>query len=108
MHDYAAPVAGAVLEVGFKAMNRQKATEVLKRHNEWRRHDGDDPMELPDSPSDIGLAIDAVVGRCRWVQKDPDPNVFYTGCNNAHRFEDGGIDDNIFDFCPYCGGEIDG
>ena len=87
-------------------MTRQQANKILRRHNEWRRRDGDEPMELPDSPTDIGLAIDAVVGRCEWTIDDPDYGVWDAACGNQHRFEDGGIEDNIFEFCPYCGGEI--
>ena len=88
-------------------MNRNEAIEVLKRHNKWRRHDADEPMPIPDSPTNIGLAIDAVAVSCKWKLNDPDYGVWDTGCGNEHQFYDGGIDDNSYEYCPYCGGEVD-
>lgn len=31
---------------------------------------------------------------------------WHTGCGNAHQFGDGGIHDNKYSHCPYCGGGI--
>ena len=57
-------------------MNRKDANEILKRHNVWRRCDPDEPMDMLDSATDTGPAIDAVVGRCKWNIDDPDYGVW--------------------------------
>lgn len=42
-------------------MTNEKAVEILKDMNEWRRHDDDTPRELPHSPKDFGKAIDYAI-----------------------------------------------
>lgn len=39
-------------------MTLERACEILKLHNDWRR--GDDSLEMP-SPKDLGIAIDTVL-----------------------------------------------
>ena len=41
---------------------------------------------------------------CLW-EIDED-GCFETGCDEKHMFIEGGIQDNRYKFCPYCGGEI--
>ena len=43
--------------------------------------------------------------QCEWTYND---EYFHwqTGCDNAHQFGDGGIKENSFTHCPYCGGGI--
>jgi hypothetical protein len=45
---------------------------------------------------------------CVWVDDswEYDATVFDTGCNNRHKFIVGGIVDNDYKFCPYCGKRI--
>lgn len=42
-------------------MNIEKAIEILKKHNEWRRYDGLSLEKDMQSPKDIGIAIDTIV-----------------------------------------------
>jgi predicted nuclease with TOPRIM domain len=46
---------------------------------------------------------------CEWIQcEDPNGDTFYdTKCGQAHYFGNGNIADNHYQFCPFCGGEID-
>lgn len=40
----------------------QKAIKILKKHNEWRRYDGDvDKAPEMQKPRDIGIAIDVIL-----------------------------------------------
>ena len=43
--------------------------------------------------------------QCEWTYKD---EYFHwqTSCDNAYQFTDGGIKENSFTHCPYCGGGI--
>ena len=43
--------------------------------------------------------------QCEWTYND---EYFHwnTGCGNAYQFTDGGIKENSFTHCPYCGGGI--
>lgn len=39
---------------------------------------------------------------CFWMHDDPEG--WNTGCDNKHVFFDGGPKENLYTFCPYCGG----
>lgn len=39
-------------------MNIKEAVDVLRRHNEWRRYDGEGIAPMQESPREIGVAID--------------------------------------------------
>jgi hypothetical protein len=41
-------------------MTPTESAAILRQHNAWRRHDGDEPMEM-QSPRLIGEAIDVAV-----------------------------------------------
>lgn len=48
---------------------------------------------------------------CNWTREnygefEMSP-IFYTSCSNSFEFTFGGIQDNNFNFCPYCGGQIE-
>lgn len=45
------------------------------------------------------------IGKCEWIC-DNDEGIHDTGCNNAHCFEAGGIEENKYAYCPYCGKQI--
>jgi len=42
---------------------------------------------------------------CKWEVNDD--GVWLTYCNNAHEFINGDPDENGFNYCPYCGKEIE-
>lgn len=42
---------------------------------------------------------------CKWIEDEN--GTWTTECGHDHVFPEGGPLDNQFDFCPYCGGEID-
>jgi DNA-directed RNA polymerase subunit RPC12/RpoP len=42
---------------------------------------------------------------CVWLY-DKEIDAYGTNCGNAHAFEAGGISENDFIFCPYCGKKI--
>lgn len=45
---------------------------------------------------------------CEWeYDEDYDDNVWNTECDNQHYFEEGGIKENSYKFCPYCGKKIE-
>ena len=41
---------------------------------------------------------------CEWTPDSDD--TWNTGCRKYFTFSDGGIADNRFEFCPFCGGAI--
>jgi len=41
---------------------------------------------------------------CEWEQDGEDH--YQTACRKAFEFSDGGVADNGFEFCPFCGGAI--
>lgn len=43
---------------------------------------------------------------CEWVLYDDDHGLWETECVNVHAFTEGGVLENDYKFCPYCGGEI--
>lgn len=42
-------------------MTNEQAAQILRDHNKWRRHDSDEPMPMPNSPTILGQAIDVAV-----------------------------------------------
>ena len=42
---------------------------------------------------------------CEW--RDIGCGIWDAGCENQHRFEEGGPADNLHEFCPYCGGRLE-
>jgi hypothetical protein len=42
---------------------------------------------------------------CAWTEDEDD--TWETECGHAFTFIDGGVSDNSFSFCPFCGGKID-
>jgi len=49
------------------------------------------------------------MSQCVWEQEtdfDDGEGTFETSCDNAFVFNEGGIYENDFKFCPYCGGAI--
>lgn len=42
---------------------------------------------------------------CKWTE-DSDGN-WATGCDNLHCFMTGGVEENDYEYCPYCGLLID-
>ena len=46
---------------------------------------------------------------CKWHKPHPEyEDVYYeTSCKHSFMFNDGGVEDNGFDYCPYCGEEIE-
>jgi hypothetical protein len=44
-------------------------------------------------------------GTCEWRPAEFDG--FHTGCDTAFQFTNGGIKDNDFTFCPFCGRKIE-
>lgn len=47
--------------------------------------------------------------KCRWLQEEaPDGDSYHhTSCDNYPYFIEGGIKDNRYKYCPYCGKEIE-
>ena len=45
---------------------------------------------------------------CPWhEEEDPSGAIYYvTECENAFQFTEGGVEENHFEYCPYCGGAI--
>lgn len=48
---------------------------------------------------------------CEWVDDNPDDIdgcdiSLSTACGHAFVFNEGGVQDNFFNFCPYCGKQI--
>jgi hypothetical protein len=44
---------------------------------------------------------------CQWIHLDGmDEEYWLTECGNDFQFITGGVEDNGFQFCPYCGGEL--
>ena len=41
---------------------------------------------------------------CTWKQDED--GLWNTGCDNAFFFDTGGVADNEFKYCPYCGNKI--
>ena len=41
-----------------------------------------------------------------WCTEDSDTPYQETGCDHTFVFTEGGIAENDFKFCPYCGGDI--
>jgi hypothetical protein len=59
-----------------------------------------------------------MMNKCKWEKEvvyggysddfnDDNDVVWKTSCGNTHTFEEGGVVDNLYRFCPYCGGDID-
>ena len=47
------------------------------------------------------------MGKCKWTYNlEDDYDVYRTTCGNKFYFNAGGITDNKFKYCPYCGREI--
>jgi len=46
---------------------------------------------------------------CMWSfdKSEDDTRCYDTSCGSGHMFIDGGIEDNDYKFCPYCGKEIE-
>jgi len=58
---------------------------------------------------DAEQLIDRMDGVCTWKQQDPweyGDGTHTTSCNEMHAFTDGGVADNHYKFCPYCGKRI--
>lgn len=57
----------------------------------------------------LNLRIDEIKGgeeamtNCTWVADYNEEGVYDTSCDNRHEFIAGGIVDNNYKFCPYCG-----
>lgn len=50
------------------------------------------------------------VKKCQWSVMKPEYEMsgnYDTSCGNAQTFIDGGIAENNYKFCPYCGDEIE-
>jgi uncharacterized Zn-finger protein len=43
-------------------------------------------------------------GMCTW--KEDEDGHWWTDCKHIHSFFDGGVDDNEYLYCPYCGAVI--
>ena len=44
---------------------------------------------------------------CKWTKtKHADTTYYKTVCGNTFVFNNGGPTDNMFKYCPYCGGKI--
>lgn len=45
---------------------------------------------------------------CEWSpeDKDGDGNTWQTACNKWFDFESDGPEENAFQFCPFCGGDL--
>ena len=50
----------------------------------------------------IVKSIEGLESHCLWLI-DCDSDIWETGCGNSFVFEDGGTEENNFEFCPYCG-----
>ena len=46
---------------GFTVMKLKQAVQILKEHNEWRRHDGGIILNQSIESKYLGIAIDVVV-----------------------------------------------
>jgi len=46
---------------------------------------------------------------CTWTfdESEFEHGVYHTSCKNAFFFEEGGIKENSFVYCPYCGGILE-
>ena len=53
----------------------------------------------------------AMGNTCAWTKEGPhygsDIEYYETGCHHTFIFTDGGTIENGFNYCPFCGGEID-
>lgn len=61
---------------------------------------------------DIGICSSCKEGSyfsiyCTWEQQGIDHDYWETSCNNAHSFIDGDVQENQYQYCPYCGNKID-
>lgn len=46
--------------------------------------------------------------KCEWVHEASWDRDFYdTSCDNGHEFIVGGVKDNFYKYCPYCGKVIE-
>jgi hypothetical protein len=43
---------------------------------------------------------------CVWAQDYDEDSVYDTSCDNRHEFITGGVTENNYVFCPYCGKKI--
>ena len=50
--------------------------------------------------------LDRLTQPCAWFY-DEEHDKFDTGCQHEFAFADGGIEDNEFKHCPFCGGPIE-
>ena len=45
-----------------------------------------------------------LAGTCNWLfENDENTMAYKTDCDNLFQFTNGGVDENHFKFCPYCG-----
>lgn len=45
--------------------------------------------------------------KCHWTPPD-DQDLIETECGESFTFNDGGIEENHFKYCPFCGREVEG
>jgi len=43
------------------------------------------------------------MNECDWTIHDCDGNIYETDCGQLHYFSDGGVEENKYKYCPYCG-----
>jgi hypothetical protein len=67
--------------------------------------DGSFLVEQPNTVGDIADAVMRLVEKnCTWTPDGDD--AWNTGCKMVFNFSDGGVAENGFEFCPFCGGAI--
>lgn len=65
---------------------------------------GDGYLYQRDADRFAGWSIARAKNACEW--KPDDDGTFWTGCDQAFVFNEGGPKDNDMKFCPYCGAEL--
>ena len=56
---------------------------------------------------EVARLRDVATAQCQWTDMGDDFGGWETGCGEAFTFAADGIEENGFNFCPYCGGRID-
>ena len=83
-----------------------KAIEILKEINENGSVNLRNLQEIPQAIAELQELTQEK--SCVWTdENDGYFDGYKTACGQIQYFDNGGISDNKYKFCPYCGGKID-
>jgi hypothetical protein len=54
----------------------------------------------------LRAATEELMRECRWKKDVQGRGNYDTQCGNTWTFVDGGISENLVEYCPYCGGIV--